>query len=40
MNHGARLLLAIAFITMHAVVGVAGATCCLDRVLARYDHCL
>ena len=25
---------------MHTVVGVAGATCCLDRVLARYDHCI
>ena len=39
-NPGSRLVLAIAFVVMHAVVGLAGATCCLDRVLARYDYCI
>ena len=40
MNAGSRLLLAIAFVIMHAIIGLAGATCCLDRVLERYDYCI
>lgn len=40
MNPGARIFLAAALVTMHAGVGLAGATCCLERVLARYDYCI
>lgn len=40
MAFASRLIVASTFIIMHTLVALAGPTCCLDRVLQRYDYCI
>ncbi len=40
MTFTSRVVVVSTFVVMHALVVVAGATCCLDNVLARYDSCI